>query len=103
MLSNLSGMGTLTPLKPSTYIIRGKGAGHVWAQLSESGALKVVIETRDFGHFGEYGFAYSDLPLSLIPYPSDSEWFTIDEPGPLNMGRRDMKIDDHWWKTSNPD
>lgn len=79
----------------------GKGAGRVWARVSPQGALKVVIETRDFGHAGEYGFAFSDTSLTPLPMESDGHWFRIDVPGNLYIVVPKMKIDEHWWKVLN--
>jgi len=79
----------------------GKGAGHVWAQVSPQGALKVVIETRDSGHAGEYGFAWSDTALSPAPMDGEGNWFRIDVPGHLYIVVPRMKIDEHWWEVLN--
>jgi hypothetical protein len=75
---------------------RGQGAGHVWARLAKDGKLQVVIEVRDAGHAGEYGFAYSEIELTPAPFASG--WFTIDVPGHLNLVQRDCRIDAQWWK-----
>jgi hypothetical protein len=76
-------------------LVRGGGAGRVWAARTKEGHLKVVIETRDLGHAGEYGFAYSDVPLKLAPL--DEHWSIVDVPGRLNIVAPDARIDDHWW------
>ncbi|MHC4505338.1 MAG: hypothetical protein ACYTFI_18710, partial [Planctomycetota bacterium] len=73
--------------------------GIVWAQMAKDGNLKVVIETRDLGHAGEYGFAYSDVPMS--PRPFGGDWFTLDVPGNLYLVLPGMRIDDNWWKVLN--
>jgi hypothetical protein len=75
---------------------RGQGEGNVWARRSLDGHLLVVIETKDLGHGGEYGFAYSDLPLS--PKPFGGAWLQLDLPGPLKYVLPNMKIDDNWWR-----
>ena len=90
---------SLRKLKPGETFDRGQGAGNVWAELTAVGKLKVVIETRDLGHAGEYGFAYSDVPLE--PRPFGEDWFTLDVPGRINIVQPHMKIDDHWWKVLN--
>jgi hypothetical protein len=77
----------------------GQGEGRVWAAASQSGALTVVVETRDLGHGGEYGFAYSDVPLA--PQPFGESWLRLDVPGPLNQVTPKMKIDAHWWSVEN--
>ena len=87
---------SLRMLKPNEYFARGQGAGSVWASVTPDGELKVVIETRDAGHAGEYGFAYSDVPLS--PQPFGGGWDSLDVPGRIHLVQPKMKIDDHWWE-----
>jgi hypothetical protein len=60
--------------------------------------LKVVVETRDLGHAGEYGFAYSEVPLAAGPPGGGSNWSELDLPGRLKLVQPDMKIDDNWWQ-----
>jgi len=43
---------SLRPLKAHEVFRRGEGAGNVWATMTASGKLTVVIETRDLGHAG---------------------------------------------------
>lgn len=88
---------SLRKVKPDESFRRGAGVGNVWA-ISKNGKLKVVIETQDLGHAGEYGFAYSDEVLSLQPF--GEHWYTLDVPGKINIVQLDMKIDDHWWKVA---
>lgn len=78
-----------------------KGASRVWAQVSARGDLKVVIETRDLGHAGAYGFAYSDTTLSPVPMDGDGNWYRVDVPGHLYILIPKMKIDEHWWEVLN--
>jgi hypothetical protein len=75
----------------------GPGAGTIWAEMTVEGKLKVVIMTRDLGHAGEYGFAYSEAPLKPIPLGGGS-WLRLDLPGHLNIVLPDMKIDENWWQ-----
>jgi hypothetical protein len=95
-LDDISSPQSLRLLKPEESFERGQGAGCVWAEVSADGKLKVVIETNDMGHAGEYGFAYSDVPL--VPRSSPPDWFELDVPSHLTYVQPDMKIDDHWWK-----
>ncbi len=88
---------SLRKVKPDESFSRGAGEGNVWAILQD-GKLRVVIETQDLGHAGEYGFAYSDEVLS--PQPFGEQWHTLDVPGKINIVQPDMKIDDHWWKVA---
>lgn len=97
-LDNPADPKSLRLVKPGETFPRGSGAGCVWAKVNDD-KLVVVIETNDLGHAGEYGFAYSDVPLPSRPFGDD--WFTIEAPGPINLVQPDMKIDDHWWKVLN--
>ena len=90
---------SLRKLKPGEFFHRGDGAGNVWARVAPDGKLKVVIQTRDLGHAGEHGFAYSDVPLT--PTAWTGAWSFLDVPGRLQLVQPDMKIDDHWWKVLN--
>ena len=67
--------------------------------MTAAGKLKVVIETRDLGHAGEYGFAYSEVPL--ITSPCRAIWLELDLPGHLTIAQPSMKIDDNWWEVLN--
>jgi len=87
---------SLRPLKPGQEFGRGQRAGCVWAEVTAGGKFKVVIETRDLGHAGEYGFAYSEVPLS--PTPSGGGWSSLDVPGHMNLVLPEMKIDKNWWE-----
>jgi hypothetical protein len=69
----------------------------VWRGAAE-GALQVVIETVDDGHAGEYGFAYSDVPLESQPMEDAPRWHTLALPGTLRITRPGDRIDAHWWK-----
>ena len=86
-------------LKPGETFHRGQGAGNVWARVTPSGELKVVIQTKDLGHRGEHGFAYSDVPLA--PTAPAGAWSYLDVPGRLKVVQPKMQIDDHWWKILN--
>ena len=80
--------------RPGELVRRGDGAGSVWAEMTTDGRLMVVIETRDLGHAGEYGFAYSDAPLNSGPI--GGPWQPLALPGHLRLGLPRMRIDDHW-------
>ena len=102
-LDKLTDPKSLRRLKsPNETFDRGTGAGTLWAERTAEGKLKVVIETRDLGHAGEYGFAYSDVPLSPLTGLHGEACPAIEVPGPLSApcGRR--KIDDHWCEVENP-
>lgn len=94
-LDDLSNPQSLRPWGAEETAQRGEGAGRVWANRTEDGKLKVVIETRDYGHAGEYGFAFSDVPLKKEPFMGSSDWYRIDVPGDLYLVRE--QIDEHWW------
>ena len=95
-LEDLSSPESLRSLDSEERFMRGEKAGLVWASKSSSGDLKVVIQTKDLGHAGEYGFAYSDTPLNLTSF--EKPWFFIDVPGRLNIVTPKMQIDKNWWK-----
>ena len=78
-LDDPSDPASLGMLKPNETFARGEGASNLWGRVSPTGELKVVIETRDLGHAGGYGFAYSDVPLS--PKSFGGDWFFLDVPG----------------------
>jgi hypothetical protein len=101
LISNLTDPRSIRPIKPHQGFTPGEDAGHAWADVAEDGKLKVVIETRDLGHAGMYGFAFSDSALSPKSTGGDNDWFTLDVPGRLNYVQRHMKIDDHWWEVIN--
>ena len=88
-MEDTSRPGTLYPI-PET----GRTYGNVWAQ-KRNGALQVAIMTRNSGHLGEYGFVFSEVPVTASEdYPT-----YYDVPGPMReLGTR---IEDHWWKAAN--
>ena len=99
-LDDISVPKSLRPLKPNEMSAAGFGEGKVWAAMTVDGKLKVVIETRDLGHAGEYGFAYSEVPLIATPLGGsrDGEWLELDLPSHLKIVQPNMKMDDNWWK-----
>ncbi len=100
-LDDVSNPKSLRRLKPKEAFGPGWGEGNVWVEMTAGGKLKVVIETKDLGHCGEYGFGYSESPLSLQPLGENGEWYLLDLPGPVNIVSPDMKIDDNWWEVLN--
>jgi hypothetical protein len=94
-LDDITNPKSLRRVKLNEIFDRGYGAGNVWAARAADGSLAIVVETRDLGHAGEYGFAYT----GTSPPTPISDWAT-DLPGPLN--RVDKKIGDHWWAVDNP-
>lgn len=95
-LDDLAAPKSLRPRRADEGRRRGQGAGNVWAERTPAGALKVVIETRDLGHAGEYGFAYSEA--KLVPQALDGDWQSLDLPGHLTIVLPRMRIDDRWWE-----
>jgi hypothetical protein len=95
-LDDLTKPQSIRLVGPDEPFRRGQNEGNVWARRLSDGHLSVVIETRDLGHAGEYGFAYSDATLS--PKPFGGPWLQLDIPGPLIYVLPSMKIDDNWWK-----
>lgn len=100
-LDDLSDPASLRPCEPDEFFRRGECEGVVWARLDADGRLAVVIQTRDLGHAGSFGYAYSDAQLT--PTSDDPSWSWIAVPGPLNLVRAGGKMDDHWWKVTGMD
>lgn len=70
---------------------RGEGAGHICAEITNQGKLKVLIETMDLGHAGESGYVYSEEKLE----PTD-KWHKIDVPG-RHISYVTRQLTDKWW------
>jgi hypothetical protein len=102
-LDDISNARSLRPMDEASMESgkRGKRAGRVWAKRTASGHLKVVIETKDSGHAGEFGFAFSDLPLGPI---RRTEYPEVSVPGYLYyVEGPQSQIDEHWWRVYNND
>ncbi len=82
--------GAISPTKRELDLY----GSYVSAVVSPSGRLKVVIVTRNLGHAGSYGFAFSDDPWA--PSPWEHGIYYLDVPFHVDMTRPSMKIDDHW-------
>jgi hypothetical protein len=69
--------------------------GTVWAHRKD-GVLQVAIMTQNSGHFGEYGFVFSETPLTVT-----DDGYNVDYgiPGPMKYVGKE--VDDHWWKAAN--
>jgi hypothetical protein len=91
-----AGPKSVRPYDSAGRPTRGKGAGHIWVRVLDTGGLQVVVQTRDMGHAGEYGVAYLDDPL--LPSPSGNGWYTLDVPGHLNIVQPPMQMSAHWWQ-----
>ena len=99
-IDDFSNPQSLRPwVRGEELVQRGEGAGRVWARWTEDGKLKVVIQTRDYGHAGEYGFAFSDVPLTKEPFMGSSDWYGVDVPGDLFLVGE--QIDERWWSVLN--
>lgn len=73
-----------------------QAAPNVWAWKLK-GVLQVAVMTKNSGHLGEYGFVFSEGPVTAWEdYPV---YYHV--PGPMKM--LDEKIDDRWWKAANRD
>lgn len=92
-MEDMSRPETLSPIPEprQTY-------GNVWAH-RRKGALQVAIMTRDSGHLGEYGFVFSEVPVTAYETIQDSTYYSV--PGP--MKELGSKVDDYWWRTANRD
>jgi hypothetical protein len=69
---------------------RGKGAGLIYVDTSESGSLIVWIETLDLGHAGEYGYVHAQDGEK--PAWNADAWGERWEVG--------SSVGDGWWKIS---
>ncbi len=98
-LDSVSDPKSLRPVEMSEYFPSGRGVGIVWAEMTANGNLKVAVMTRDLGHAGEYGFAYSDIPLSSQLF--GDHWHSLDVPGSMTITLPSMRIDDNWWEVIN--
>ena len=83
---------TLQPLQHSVM----QPEPNIWAR-KKNGALQVAIITRDSGHIGEYGFVYSEMPVTVTR--EGSTYYDVIGP----MMELGGKIDDHWWRAANRD
>ncbi len=86
---------SLRRLGPSEYIPRGRGAGNVWASRDANGKLTVIIETKDFGHAGEFGYAYSEIPPQKSGEP---EPLSFGEVPNLRCTEPAGKVAENWWE-----
>jgi len=86
-----------------TYKRLNRWDGHIWAERSDEGVLKVTILTQNNWHVVNYGFAYSDTPFVVYRegVNKGEEQSFLDVPGLMYYA--DKKIDDHWWAVSGDD
>jgi hypothetical protein len=90
-VDSLSQPSTLHLTRPNEITGRGQGVGNVSAMLTPAGKLRVVIETQDLGHAGEYGFAYFEDEITQVSYTDTADRLA----GPM-LWFFDGGIDDHW-------
>ena len=88
-------------------VVTNSGRRNVWAWRTTDGVLTVSIMTKVRGHFGDYGFAYSDIPLN--PKTIEGKTFLygitprgqeVGTPGMIYEPRE--RINEHWWKVWDP-
>lgn len=85
---------------PSDYIPRGQEAGNVWASRDSNGNLTVIILTKDFGHAGQFGYAYSEIPPQEF---GEGEPLEFGELPNLRCTTTDWKVAENWWQVANCD
>ena len=85
---------------PSEYIPRGSEAGNVWAWRDPNGKLTVIIETKDLGHAGYFGYAYSEIPPQKF---GEAEPLEFGEVPNLRCTKADWKVAENWWQVVNCD
>ena len=88
-MTDFSDLSTLKKMPDDYFSERGRGKGNIWVHPT-GGNLVVFIETKDNGHAGEFGLAYSKTGETPIWY--DDEWG--------ELWSLDKQISDHWWKVS---
>ncbi len=93
-LDRMDDPGSLRPQRDEDRD-RGAGTGNVLAIRKPGGELIVVIETKDHGHAGEYGYAYSEIPPST---QANSKLFRLDPEENLSCTDPDWEIEKNWWK-----
>lgn len=99
-LDNPENPKSLRPRARNEYFPRGRGVGNVWATREPGGRLIVIIETSDWGHAGEYGYAYAEVR----PHKTSDGAFEIPELEE-NMICTDpgAEVANHWWEVANCD
>jgi len=98
-LDRLDDPRSLRDRRPEDPLGSGLGEGDVDARRQPDGSLVVVIQTRDHGHAGRYGFAYTEVPQNGTAV--DNGWFLLDLPG-YWIVRPPMRVDRHWWRVTSP-
>lgn len=86
-------------LKPSGKVSDPRAIA-VDARREDDGTLSLTIQTVDRGHFGSFGFAYSDRPPKPEKDPNSGS-LILDVPSEMNEVGPEGKIDEHWWKVSD--
>lgn len=88
---------SLRLLGPSEYM-RGREAGNVWASRDPNGKLTVIIVTKDLGHAGQFGYAYSEIPPQKV---GKDEHLEFGELPNLRCTDADWKVAENWWQVVN--
>jgi hypothetical protein len=100
-VENLADATTLRPLRQGEMLFDSDNVGHLWALRSSNGIYRVAVLTRDYGHFGRFGFANSDIPMRP-EQDANGLWYLPDLIQiPINAASPDMKIDEHWWQVKS--
>lgn len=93
-LDRMDDPGSLRPQRTEDRD-RGAGSGNVFAIRKPGGELIVVIETKDLGHAGEYGYAYSETHPAHQGY---NNLFRLDAEENLSCTDPDWEVERNWWK-----
>jgi|GEM_PF-3051446 len=97
-LDNPKDAKSLRPRARDERIPRGRGAGNVWAAREPDGPLIVIIETSDWGHAGEYGYAYSEVRPHKT---SDGRFALGDLEDNLICTDPHADVAKNWWDVEN--
>jgi hypothetical protein len=86
------------PRWPVENIRRGKEGGDVWVSRDPNGKLTVIIETKDLGHAGQFGYAYSEIPPQKA---GKDESLEFGENSNLRCTNAGWKVAANWWEVVN--
>ncbi|MCP4438615.1 MAG: hypothetical protein GY810_06685 [Aureispira sp.] len=88
-ITDFGDIETLEAIADDVSFPRGQGAGTVWAHRTTNNLI-VYIETKDQGHAGEFGYAYSENG-------ERSGWPTEDF---VRYWSIDKQVSENWWRVS---
>lgn len=80
-------------------------SGDVWVEGGAHGPLSILVETRDYGHMGAYGYLYlrdANIPPRTYRTGPEGEYRCVVVPGggPWYLRKR---VSCHWWAVESED